>query len=328
LQQATNFQEAHNDNRKTIAFADGLWVMFDYNRGYAPDVEASGCTDLFRLPKFSRAFFRSQRPPQEHLHGADSGAMAFIASYWMPDSSPTVRVFSNCEEVELILNGMRVERRRPDVHRMSTHLAHPPFTFDVGRYRPGTLEAVGYIAGQAVAHHAVRTPGAVEQMELRLDEGGRPFAVDGKDVAFLHGELRDGNGTLVPDAWENVSFGAIGDVQLVGRNPFSSDAGVATILVQTDLRHPRAAVYALAVVRDGERVRVLSGAVPVGGDTEPWEIRVTTDGSEPVAAAPRYDVPILASGRVRAVLFVRSERLVEADTDTPKFRIPGSTAPA
>ncbi|MBT8479264.1 MAG: glycoside hydrolase family 2 protein, partial [Gemmatimonadetes bacterium] len=123
LQQATNFQEAHNDNRKTIAFADGLWVMFDYNRGYAPDIESSGCMDLFRLPKFSRAFFRSQRPAGERLDGADFGPMVFIASYWAPDSSTDVRVFSNCDEVVLILNGSLLERRRPDADRISTHLA-------------------------------------------------------------------------------------------------------------------------------------------------------------------------------------------------------------
>ncbi len=41
----------HNDNRATPAFADGLWVMYDYNRGYAPDLESSGCMDFLRGPE-------------------------------------------------------------------------------------------------------------------------------------------------------------------------------------------------------------------------------------------------------------------------------------
>jgi len=328
LQQAANFQEAHNDNRKTIAFADGLWVMFDYNRGYAPDIESSGCMDLFRLPKFSRAFFRSQRPADEDLRGAESGPMVFIASYWNRRSSPTVRVFSNCDEVALSLNHELGERRRPDTDRTSTHLAHPPFTFDRGEFQPGTLEAIGYIEGRAVARHVVRTPGAVERLRVRLDESGRVFAADGKDIAFLYAELQDADGTVVPDAWENIWFGTAGDVSLIGRNPFSSDAGIASMVVQSEMRRPHAAVYALALVRDGERMRALSGAVSVGGDVEPWEVRVTTDGSVPGATAARYDGPIVASGRVRATLVVGGRSIVTADSGATTFRIPGSTAPA
>ena len=328
LQQATNFQEAHNDNLKTIAFADGLWVMFDYNRGYAPDIESSGCMDLFRLPKFSRAFFRSQRPASESLPEAESGPMIFIASYWTPGSSSDVRVFSNCDEVELRLNGELVERRRPDENRISTHLAHPPFTFQLKRFEPGTLEAIGYIGGRETARHAVRTPGPPERLELRLDESGRPFGADGKDVTFLHAEVKDASGTTVPDAWENVFFGATGGIQLVGANPFSSEAGIATILVQTEARQPRGALYALCLARDGERVHILSAALPLAGEAEAYEVRATTGGSDPETGAIQSAGPAIGAERVRAALFVDGHRIVEADTDTPKFRIAGSTAPA
>jgi beta-galactosidase len=320
LQQATNFQEAHNDNRKTIAFADGLWVMYDYNRGYAPDIESSGCMDIFRLPKFAEAFFRSQRPPTD-------GPVVFIASYWTPRSPLAVRVFSNCEEVDLSLNGLPVERRRADTDRLSTHLAHPPFTFSLLAFEPGMLEAVGYVGGGEAARHVVRTPGSIESLVLRLDESGRTFGEAGKDVAFLWAELRDGDGTVVADAWENVSFGATGDVQLVGANPFSSEAGVASILLQTEVRKPRGAVYALSVVRDGDEVRVLSGGLGIGSETGTWQVRVTTYGGEPGPEAPVYAGPLVVSGRVRAALLVNGTPVVEADSETPKSRIVGSTAP-
>jgi beta-galactosidase len=327
LQQATNFQEAHNDNLKTIAFADGLWVMFDYNRGYAPDIESSGCMDLFRLPKFSRALFRSQRSPDEHLWQADSGPMVFIASHWTPDSSRTVRVFSNCDEVALALDGELLERRRPDADRISTHLAHPPFTFQLKRFEPGTLEAIGYIAGTEAARHVVRTPGAVERLELRLDESGRRFAAHGKDVAFLRAELKDAAGTIVPDAWENVFFGATGDITLLGVNPFSSEAGIASIFVQSEVMDPRGVVYALCLARDGDRVHILSAAHSLRGEFDPVEVRATTDGSDPGSGVIHRAGPVVGAGRVRAALYVDDRSILEADTDVPRFRIAGSTAP-
>lgn len=327
LQQATNFQEAHNDNRKTLAFADSLWVMFDYSRGYAPDIESSGCMDLFRLPKFSHGFFRSQRTAEERLQGLAWGPMVFIANYWTPDSSTDVRVFSNCQMVALYLDGRELARQGPDADRLSTHLAHPPFTFRVDGFRPGILEARGFIEGVEVARHQVRTPGPVQHLDLWLDEGGRPFAADGKDVAFLRAELKDADGTTVPDAWENVFFGATGDIRLLGPNPFSSEAGIASALIQAEERGARGAVYAVALIRDGERVRALAGGTSVGTPVEPFELRITADGSSPGPDAERYSDPFSARGRVRAGLFLGKGRVVEADSAVPRFRIPGSVAP-
>jgi hypothetical protein len=252
----------------------------------------------------------------------------FIASHWTPESSPTVRVFSNCEEVGLVLNGELRERREPDVDRISTHLAYPPFTFQLKRFEPGTLEAIGYIGGRKAAHHVVRTPGSAKRLTMRLDESFRPFAAGGMDVAFVHAELKDEIGTIVPGAWENVFFGCTGDIELVGANPFSADAGIASILVRSEVRDPRGAVFALCLPREGDRFRTLGAALPLSGEVPPLEIRVTTDGSDPATGPAYRGERLYSSQRVRAALFAGRALVATADTEAPKFRIAGSTAPA
>lgn len=324
LQQATNFQEAHNDNLKTIAFADGLWVMYDYNRGYAPDIESSGCMDLFRIPKFSYYFFRSQRPPTELLGRAESGPMVFIANHWTPDSPTDVRVFSNCDEVELRLNGRVAERRQPDADRLSTHLAHPPFTFSLGGFEAGTLEAVAYLEGQEAARHVVQTPGSPARLRLHLDEGGRAFGADGKDVAFVHAYVEDEAGTVCPDAWVNVFFGVAGHGEIVGTNPSPTEAGIAGAVVQTSGDGPAGPIRAMAVIERAGESHVLQAST---GPPAEGEIRFTTDGSAPTLDSATYSAPLPDASNLRATWFFDGTPVVEAAANAPRFRLAGSVAP-
>jgi hypothetical protein len=253
--------------------------------------------------------------------------MVFIASHWMPGSAAEVRVFSNCEEVALSRDGRLLERRRPERSRIATRLAHPPFTFHTGGFRPGRLEAVGYVGGMPVARHTVRTPGPIERLALTVDLAGRPVEVRRPDLLFCHAGLRDGQGTVVPDAWENVAFGVTGDAGLVGRNPYSSEAGISSILADVHPGRGGVAVYALAIVSGGGAARVLGASRALRGDAPPFGLVYTTDGSEPGPRSPQYRGVVEATPGLRAGLVVRGEVLATLAADEPKFRIPATAPP-
>lgn len=314
LQQALNFQEAHNDNLQTTAFADGLWVMFDYNRGYAPDIEASGCMDIFRLPKFGYWFYRSQRDPDEPVLGRPVGPLVFIATYHRPDSPRRVRVYSNCEEVELWVNGVSLGRRGPDHDRVSTHLRHPPFTFELTEFVPGTLRAVGYRGGRAAATHEVRTPGPPARLDVWFDLAGVPFGSGGKDAVFVHAELRDAQGTLVPTNGQPVAWGLQGPALLVGEADLPTEAGVASRLLLTETASPAVVVFALTAVAGDDGVRVLTGAAsPTGTRIPRARVRYTRDGTPPRANSPVYrqPLPLEHAQQLRLGLFVGDRCVAE-----------------
>lgn len=230
LQQATNIQEAHNENLQTPAFADGYWVMFDYNRGYADDLEASGIMDIFRIAKPSYYFYKSQRSANEF----SGKPTVHIANLWKSDSSHDVRIFSNCEEVELFLNGKSLSKQKPDKDRITTNLKHPPFTFTIPKYVSGTLIAKGFINNKIVANHKVISPEKPTKIKIEIDYCGKNLDPSNDDIVFVYATILDQNGSIITEIQDKVQFGINGNAILIGENPVNIEAGVATILLKTN----------------------------------------------------------------------------------------------
>ncbi|MCC8132338.1 MAG: DUF4982 domain-containing protein [Tannerellaceae bacterium] len=245
LQQARNIQEAHNDNLSTHAFADGYWVMFDYNRGYSDDLEFSGILDIFRLPKYSAWFFRSQLDPAVEN-------VLFIASEWKPGVSQGVRAFSNADEVGLYLDGVLVERRKPDTDLLSDNLKHPPFSFPVNCEESGVLEAVGYINGTEVSRTQLATAGTPETVTLLCPFQGKVPATGCNDVLFVYAEIKDATGTVVPENGLAVTFSVEGDAEIIGPQTVEAQAGIAAILIRIGDKRAPVKIKTTSACKDDE----------------------------------------------------------------------------
>ncbi|GIP32094.1 glycoside hydrolase family 2 protein [Paenibacillus sp. J2TS4] len=116
LLQAWNYQWSLNRNRgNRWSLGDASWVGIDHNRGCSPRLSECGALDTFRLPKYVYYFYQSQRSPEIIHENVDSGPMVYIANTWTERTTPAkVVVFSNCDEVELFVNGKSVGIRKSD----------------------------------------------------------------------------------------------------------------------------------------------------------------------------------------------------------------------
>jgi beta-galactosidase len=119
---------------------------------------------------------------------------------WNPaDSSPhdeSVEVYSNCEAVELFLNGKSLGSK-PLPADASPRVWTVP-------YEPGTLRAVGRSKGAEAAVFELRTAGTPAKVVLSAD---RPqLRREWDDVAFVTATVVDADGVPVPNADPQIAF--------------------------------------------------------------------------------------------------------------------------
>ena len=246
MQNAWNAQWSHNRYRAYYPWTIGgaVWSMYDYNRGCCDNICYSGLADLFRLPKFGLLYFRTQMKEGTFTPAGPMTYEVFINSHWLEGSSDTLQVYGNVDEVKLQLNGRVIARQYPDDKPSTSeyvsrpdggnaeNIDFPPFTFFNVNWGRGVLKAIGYKDGKAVAEHVVRTPGAVEAMDITYFESG--VSASCRDLLIVYVNLKDLQGTgCFGENNREVKLEVLQGGELRGPATIKAEAGVASFLVAT-----------------------------------------------------------------------------------------------
>ena len=188
-------------------WASGLfyWTGFDY-RGepnplvYPATVSEFGILDYCGFPKDEAFYLKSWWTSEPVLH---------IFPHWNlkghEGEQVEVWAYSNCDEVELFVNGRSLGRKRmPE----NGHLKWSAV------YKPGSLRAVGYKDGRRILTEKIETTGEACAAELSADRSA--IAADGRDVCVVTVRLKDAKGRFVPDACNGLKLTVEGEASIIG----------------------------------------------------------------------------------------------------------------
>ncbi|HZI33314.1 MAG TPA: DUF4982 domain-containing protein, partial [Candidatus Binatia bacterium] len=129
-----------------------------------------------------------------------------------------VRCFSNCQEVELFLNGRSLGKK------IMPRNSHLQWTV---KYAPGVLSAKGYDNGKVVMETKVETTGQPAAVQLVPDRS--TISADGEDLSIVTVFIADAKGRVVPTADNFVHFAISGPGKIIGvgnGNPISHEPDV------------------------------------------------------------------------------------------------------
>ncbi len=181
------------------------WTGFDYRGeptpyGWPSISSQFGIIDTCGFPKDDYFYYKAWWASEPMLH---------LFPHWNfegqeGDEIP-VWVYSNLDEVELLVNGKSQGRQKVP------RLGHVEWKV---RYEPGAIEARGY-KGAAVALTEKReTTGSAAS--IRLTAARTEIDADGQDIAILTVEALDKDGRPVPTAENLIAFKISGEGALIG----------------------------------------------------------------------------------------------------------------
>ncbi|HZZ29334.1 MAG TPA: beta-galactosidase GalA [Pirellulales bacterium] len=214
-----------------------VWTGFDYRGEPTPykwpcTTSHFGIMDLCGFPKDNYWYYQAWWTDKPVLH-------VYPHWNWTGKEGKTVDVWvqSNCDEVELSLNGEVIGRQKVEPRK------HLEWTVT---YAPGTLLARGFKHSVQTIEDKVETTGAASQLRLAADR--TQINGNGEDVAVVTVDVSDEQGRKVPTADNMVTFAINGPAKIIGvgnGNPSSHEAdktserllfnGLAQVIVQSDV---------------------------------------------------------------------------------------------
>ena len=182
-----------------------IWTGFDYRGeptpfGWPAIASQFGILDLCGFPKDGMYYLKSWWTDEPVLH-------VFPHWNWTGKEGQEISVWahSNCEEVELFLNGQSLGRK---TMTKNSHLEWPV------KYAPGTLLARGFKGGKEILTAKVETTG--QHAAVQLTPNRVTLQANSEDVSVITVQVADAQGWMVPTADSNITFELTGPGKIIG----------------------------------------------------------------------------------------------------------------
>lgn len=240
VQQAIWHAQAHSRAAANLRICGVIsWCGFEYGSliNAYKSVKYPGVADVFRIPKLGATFYLAQIDPKVRPVIEPNFYWNFGANT-PKGPGRNVAIFSNCERLELFVDGKPHSTLHPDAKNYP-HLLHSPFFANLELSGGGNpeLRIDGYVGPKLMLSRSFSSDSTQDRLFLAADDD--QLVADGSDCTRLICRVVDkfGNGRVF--AGGTVAIAIDGPAIIVGDNPLSLEGagGAAAVWIKADSRN-------------------------------------------------------------------------------------------